>query len=217
MNKNHFQDKLVSNRMLGLCLFAAVFPSAAVSGEALKTVVRPDPATGRLVRRVVAPPMPVPPKPEVRSLIEGSAGRHHVDPDLVESVIQVESNYNAAAVSPKGALGLMQLVPATARRFGVRNVFDAAENIEGGVKYLKHLQELFGDRRLALAAYNAGEAAVLRHRGIPPYAETREYVDKVDRRYERARKRQAAAPAGPPAPKVAQYVGDDGRIHIVLR
>lgn len=205
--------------VLAMCLFATVVtPSSAASGEAVKTVVRADPATGRLVRRLVAPGKVVLPKPEIRTLIEEKARRHEVDPDLVESVIQVESNYDATAVSPKGALGMMQLIPATAQRFGVRNVFDPGDNIEGGVKYLKHLQTLFGgDRKLTLAAYNAGEAAVARYKGVPPYAETQDYVVKVDRRYERARRQSAPVAAAPPAPRVAQFTGVDGRIHIVLR
>jgi soluble lytic murein transglycosylase-like protein len=216
LNKNHFSVRLVSNMLLEICLFTAISTPAA--GDAVKSVVRPD-ASGRLVRRVLpASGSPLPPKPEVRSLIEEKARLHDVDADLVESVIEVESNYDPRAVSPKGALGLMQLIPATARRFGVRNVFDPSENIEGGVKYLKHLQGLFGgDRNLTLAAYNAGEAAVARYRGVPPFAETRDYVVKVGRRYQRARAQQPPAPAAAPQPKVAQFVGDDGRIYIVLR
>lgn len=204
---------------LAMCLFAAVVtPGFAASGEAVKTVVRTDPATGRLVRRLAGPGKVVLPKPEIRTLIEEKARQHEVDPDLVESVIQVESNYNATAVSPKGALGMMQLIPATARRFGVRNVFDPGDNIEGGVKYLKHLQTLFGgDRKLTLAAYNAGEAAVARYKGVPPYAETQDYVVKVDRRYERARRQSAPVAAPQPEPRVAQFTGVDGRIYIVLR
>jgi len=86
----------------------------------------------------------------------------------------VESNYNPYAVSPKGALGIMQLIPATARRFGVLDVFDPVDNIEGGARYLKYLLELFnGDYPLALAAYNAGENAVTRYGAVPPYPETR--------------------------------------------
>lgn len=205
--------------VLAMCIVAAVVPpGSAASSEVAKTVVRADPATGRLVRRLVAPGKVVLPKPEMRALIEEKARQHEVDPDLVESVIQVESNYDAKAVSPKGALGMMQLIPATARRFGVRNVFDPGENIEGGVKYLKHLQTLFGgDRKLTLAAYNAGEAAVARYKGVPPYAETQDYVAKVGRRYERARRKAAPVAASPPEPKIAQFLGGDGRIHIVLR
>jgi soluble lytic murein transglycosylase-like protein len=95
-------------------------------------------------------------------------------------MIQVESNYNPRAVSPKGARGLMQLMPETASRYGVRSIFDPRENIDGGVRYLKDLLALFNsDLRLAIAAYNAGENAVQRFNGIPRYTETQNYVKKV--------------------------------------
>lgn len=108
------------------------------------------------------------------------AARQRVDPRLVKSVMLVESNFNPRAVSPKGARGLMQLMPGTARRFGVRDSFDPQENIRGGTTYLSLLLDLFdGDLVRTLAAYNAGEGAVLRHGGVPPYAETREYVRRT--------------------------------------
>lgn len=108
------------------------------------------------------------------------AAQHQISPDLIHSVIKVESNYNPYAISPKGALGLMQLIPSTARRFGVLDVFNPMENIQGGVKYLKYLLNLFGgDYRLALAAYNAGEAAVTRYSGVPPFPETQNYLRRV--------------------------------------
>lgn len=207
--------------LLGMCLiFAVATPSSAASAEDVRSVVRADAKSGRLIRRFVAPASSAAakPKPEIRSLIEEKARQHDMDAALVESVIQVESNYNPLAVSPKGALGLMQLIPATARRFGVRNPFDAAENIEGGVKYLKHLQEIFdGDRKLTLAAYNAGEGAVARYGGVPPYAETQNYVVEVGRRYERARRKNAAVQTELRAPRIEQFTGADGRIHIELR
>jgi hypothetical protein len=111
-------------------------------------------------------------------LIEEAAARHGVLPQLVRAIIQVESAYCAEAKSRKGAIGLMQLMPATARRFAVADPYDPGANIEGGIKYLKSLLERF-DVSLALAAYNAGEAAVQRFGGIPPYAETRNYVQAV--------------------------------------
>jgi hypothetical protein len=103
-----------------------------------------------------------------------------VTADLVKAVIQVESEFDPLAVSSKGAQGLMQLMPFTARRFGVADAFEPRQNIFGGVQYLRVLLDQFrGDVDLALAAYNAGENAVLRHGGIPPYKETRGYVRKV--------------------------------------
>jgi soluble lytic murein transglycosylase-like protein len=112
--------------------------------------------------------------------IREAAERSGVDRELVKSVMLVESNFNARAISRKGARGLMQLMPETAKRFGVRDRFDALENIRGGVEYLGTLLKLFsGDVARAVAAYNAGENAVARHAGIPPFAETREYVRRV--------------------------------------
>jgi hypothetical protein len=112
--------------------------------------------------------------------VEAASRLHQVSPDLVKAVISVESEFDQFAVSSKGARGLMQLMPATARRFGVGDAFDARQNIFAGTQYLRLLLDQFaGDVALALAAYNAGENAVLRYGGIPPYRETRGYVAKV--------------------------------------
>lgn len=120
------------------------------------------------------------PPAELRSIIAEAAGAYKVDEALVQAIIQTESAYNTYAISPKGARGLMQLMPTTALRYGVRNTFDPEQNIWGGVRYMRDLLVMFNqDVKLAVAAYNAGENAVIRHGGIPPYNETRNYVQRV--------------------------------------
>jgi soluble lytic murein transglycosylase-like protein len=117
---------------------------------------------------------------EIVRIVGEMAAETRVDPRLALAVIETESNYDSVAVSPKNAKGLMQLIPATAARFGVSNPYDARQNVRGGMSYLRWLLAYYeGDVILAAAAYNAGEAAVDRYRGIPPYAETRAYVAKV--------------------------------------
>jgi soluble lytic murein transglycosylase-like protein len=126
------------------------------------------------------------------SIIEAAAQVHGVESALVHAVISAESGYNPAALSKAGARGLMQLMPATAQRYGVQNIMDPRENILGGVKYLRDLLQMFqGNKELAVAAYNAGENAVIRHgHKVPPYAETANYVPKVLGFYNKFRMRQ---------------------------
>lgn len=169
------------------------------------------------------------PPAKIAEVVERKAKEHGVDPLLVHSVISVESAYNPYAVSTAGAEGLMQLIPSTARQYGVRNSFDVEQNIEGGVKYLKHLKSMFADERLVLAAYNAGEGAVMKYGWVPPYAETQNYVYEVGRRYGSARREQqqntatqapvaAAATPKPDAPKpIEEFVDAAGRVHLVIR
>ncbi len=133
--------------------------------------------------------------------IEAAARRHNVSPTLLLAVITVESRGRPQAVSPRGAQGLMQLIPATARRFGVADPFEPAANITGGAAYLDWLLDEFdGDVLLALAGYNAGEGAVRKHRGVPPYAETRDYVALVMDAVAAAGALCEAPPAGPRLP-----------------
>jgi soluble lytic murein transglycosylase-like protein len=122
---------------------------------------------------------------DVDGLIVESGSRHGVDPVLLYAIMHQESTFKSRAVSPKGARGLMQLMPGTAARFGVSNIFDPRQNIEGGARYVRFLLDLFdGDVNLALAGYNAGEGAVIKYgRRVPPYSETQEYVRRISSRY----------------------------------
>jgi len=125
---------------------------------------------------------------DLERLVAEAAERHSLDPALVMAVVGVESGFQAQAVSPKGAQGLMQLMPRTAREMGVADAFDPAANLDGGSRYLSSLVARYeGDLTRALAAYNAGMGAVARHGGVPPYAETRRYVQKVLGRYQGAK------------------------------
>jgi len=126
----------------------------------------------------------VTPPPKLEKVVDAAAERNHLDPALVQAVIQTESGWNPYAVSPKGAFGLMQLIPSTAERYGVGNVFDPVQNINGGTRYLRDLLDRYhGDLKKSLAAYNAGEQAVARFGGVPAYSETRAYVRKVTNTY----------------------------------
>ena len=182
------------------------------TGKLVRSViVNPKPAAARPVAGTVVAPRAVSPAPTpaasapaaaapqapaaIDEVVAQVAARESLPPQLIHSVIKVESNYDRYAVSPKGALGLMQLIPATARRFGVTDAFNPADNIQGGAKYLRYLLELYdGNYPLALAAYNAGEGAVAKYGGVPPYAETRNYLVQVGRQLEKSM-------AGQPQPK----------------
>ena len=147
-------------------------------------LVRKEETTSAATRAAGMPQVLLPREEVIRRfapLIESASRTHGVDVALVHAVISAESGYNPMAVSKAGARGIMQLMPDTASRFGVRDIMDPVENIQGGVKYLRELMTLFnGNMELAVAAYNAGENAVIRHgHRIPPYAETIHYVPKV--------------------------------------
>jgi soluble lytic murein transglycosylase-like protein len=196
-------------------------PAPAKTPAGIKTVVKADPRTGKLIRVTVStqpaaaksrPNEPAPPA-AYSSIVDRVASEQALPPELIHSVIQVESNYNSGAVSPKGAQGLMQLMPDTAKRFGVPDSFDPVENIQGGAKYLKYLLDLYkGDYPRALAAYNAGEKAVAKYGGIPPYPETQNYVTQVQNRI--AQRRSSPTPAAPkpePPAKAAETAPDAPR------
>jgi hypothetical protein len=136
----------------------------------------PDPGIPSQAPDVVATQVP----PPLSTLVDAIATNHGVDPALVRAVMKTESNFNRWAVSPKGALGLMQLIPATGRRYGVRDFFDPQQNVDGGVRHLKFLLEKFnGNLDLSLAAYNAGENLVARLGRIPAIPETTNYVRRI--------------------------------------
>ena len=134
---------------------------------------------------------------DIDNFIVDSGKRNAVDPLLLYSIMHQESSFKPRAMSYKGARGLMQLMPPTAARFGVSNIWDPKQNIEGGARYMRFLLDLFeGDVRLALAGYNAGEGAVIKYgRNVPPYSETQEYVRRIGRRYSLIRDPEAAARA----------------------
>jgi len=165
-------------------------------------------------RPSVLPPAPAPPanalgtpanglpsaKDPIGDLIAGAASRSRIDPDFVASVVRAESGFNPAALSPKGAQGLMQLMPQTAAWLGVGNVLDPAANLEGGTKYLRQLLDQYGgDAAKALAAYNAGPRRVEQYGGVPPYRETRAYITRIIDDYNRKKIEQRAHSTAPPA------------------
>lgn len=162
-------------------------------GDSGRTVITNENEVQRARR--LAPYLVTPPGGDLLPLIERHAESRGLDPRLVRAVVQVESGYNPTAVSNKGAMGLMQLMPATARDLAVASPFEPGENLRGGTEYLRGLLEHFGGRtELALAAYNAGPSAVARYGGVPPYPETLSYVRKVLSLW-----RGEAAPAVTPA------------------
>jgi hypothetical protein len=238
------------------CTFALLVAAPVLMAEAVGTrttiSVKTDARTGRLVRSVVVSPRPVVLPAALQSaagsnpvdhaiaqtiaegsisdMIDAIAEQNQVEAPLVHSVIKAESNYNPAALSPKGAQGLMQLIPSTARRFGVSNSFNIQQNIEGGVKYLKFLMNLYqNDYVKVIAAYNAGEGAVAKYGGIPPYAETINYVYRVGKNLKTARQfaeikaaekiakvpvQTASHAPGTEEPHPIQAItGDDGRVY----
>lgn len=151
--------------------------------------------------------------PWLDQVISDAAYRHRLDPALVKAVIDTESGWNPRAVSRKGAMGLMQLIPSTAQRFGVGNVFDPAQNVEGGTTYLRALLDRYnGDLTKSLAAYNAGERVVDLTNGVPAYRETQRYVQKVTNTYFQSNAGRDETLLNPFRPKVRQETDSAGRI-----
>ncbi len=208
------------------CLFALVMCPTLIGGEII-SFTGPDGRrilsnTGTILVSPFGPSPPLEPGTQLRirrkgrppagigRLIDRIARKHGMDPELVRAVARVESNYNPRAISPKGARGVMQLLPETAERFGVADAYDPAQNIEGGVRYLKFLRDRFpGKLSLVLAAYNAGENAVRKHGGIPPYPETRDYVRKIRQLYGRE---LPHTDAGGLTPDIVSYRDSAGRL-----
>lgn len=207
-----------------VCLFMLAACPASIGGE-IVSFTGPDGRrifsnTGAISSAGPSPALEPSPQPRIRRktrppvgigrLIDRIARKHGMDPELVRAVAKVESNYKARAVSPKGALGVMQLLPQTAKRFGVADAYDPAQNIEGGIRYLKFLRDQFpGKLSLVLAAYNAGENAVRKHGGIPPYPETRDYVRKIRQLYGRDLPDPSA---GGVKPDIVNYRDPAGRL-----
>lgn len=179
-----YSDTPIDDRYV-LIIHDSSSPSSKID-EAIK--ITPD--------QTIVPSMaqlPITTPAELLRHINVVSNKHKVDPDLIHAVIHVESAYRQYAKSNKGAIGLMQLLPATAKRMGVTDIYNPAQNIDGGTKYLRHLLNMFNnDTRLALAAYNAGEQSVLRFgKRIPPFKETQAYVPKVMQVYEALQKQRA--------------------------
>jgi|SRR5262245_12737367 len=179
----------------------------------------PTPLPGRAATDTLAQEMPG----SLKALVDSISANHGVDAELVQAVMKTESNYNRWAVSNKGALGLMQLIPSTGRRYGVRDFFDPQQNIDGGVQYLKFLLEKFnGDLDLSLAAYNAGENLVERLGRIPAIPETTDYVRKVRALYKKKSAPVTVSSASPavtavsaqaPSSKIYKTVDSRGIVH----
>src|ERR1700683_5107858 len=168
-------------------------PADSSPRESAKAGAKTDPS------RSQAPAQNFQPATDLNEVVRAASGTYHLDPDLVSSVIRAESGFNVRALSPKGAQGLMQLMPQTASELGVQNAFDPQANIEGGARYLRELLERYDfDLIKALAAYNAGPQRVEQYGGVPPYHATKAYVARIVRDYNK--KNLAAKTASPPPP-----------------
>ena len=222
---------------VGSALLAAVLPGAFAQGvytytdaHGVKTLTN-IPPVGPVANLELSPSAiaqvneakPAPPRPtrgtaktpptRYDGIIDRYASEYQLDPSLIRSMIVQESNFNTRAVSRKGAQGLMQLMPGTAARHGVRNVFDPEENIRGGTKHMRSLLDRFNnDLSLSLAAYNAGENLVERIRRVPNIPETRQYVKSVTARYTSSQ--PAAVEPAAPSPQLFRYFDANGVLHL---
>ena len=186
------RDGVIERHLLGLGVLVVTLSTGYVLTGLFG--VRPAPAAPQVASRTEsARSEGTPAQDDIDSqagmdaFIKKAAARYNVSPDLVAAVIEAESEFNPRAVSRRGARGLMQLMPDTAKTLGVDDPFDPRENIEAGVRHLRALMDRFGDNLpLVLAAYNAGEVAVIKHRGVPPYRETRAYVKRIMKKLDRA-------------------------------
>ncbi|MFB0564584.1 MAG: lytic transglycosylase domain-containing protein [Candidatus Aminicenantaceae bacterium] len=165
----------------------------------------PESNTKKITLQNIQSKIPSTDRNKYNHIISTFANKHNVPQMLIRSIISVESDYNPHAVSSKGAVGLMQLMPDTAKKYGVKNLYDPWENIGGGVKYLKDLIEIYnGKTDLVLGAYNAGQEAIKKHKGIPPYPETLNYIRKVKRKYQKTTIRAST--------KVYKFYDSSGRL-----
>ena len=176
-------------------------PTAEITGYEPAPADQPNPVQAASPKS--AAPLPLLP---LNQVVDSASAAYHLDPDLVNSVIHAESGFNAHAVSPKGARGLMQLMPGTATQLGVNDAFDPQSNVTGGSRYLRELLERYNfDLVKALAAYNAGPRRVEQYQGVPPFRETRAYVARIVHEYntKKIAQEKAAAKSKPASPKAA--------------
>ncbi|HEY6946206.1 MAG TPA: lytic transglycosylase domain-containing protein [Candidatus Acidoferrum sp.] len=166
--------------------------------------IEPEEVFAPIPQPPAAAPAPVGNQPPYHELVLAAASRYGVDAELITSVMEVESHFDSKATSPKNARGLMQLLPETAARLGVKDIFDPKENIDAGTRYLKELlQQYNNDLTLTLAAYNAGPDNVQKYGNVPPFRETVSYVKQVKRKYQKSKSAATAKTTAPPAPQAA--------------
>ena len=198
--------------LLGLCVGSPAQAQIAsyVDAHGRTIYINADPPAK--ASREHSAPVAVAPTAKLQGVVNAAAARNNLDPALVNAVIQTESNWNPYAVSSKGAFGLMQLLPSTAERYGVGDVFDPVQNVNGGTRYLRDLLDRFhGDLKKSLAAYNAGEQAVQRYGGVPKYPETRAYVRKVTNTYFRSGSSRTPEVSASRVSSIRQITGPGGR------